>query len=211
MKAIRLLILLFLFCPYSYSQSKILIPMDLDQTNHLKAYGITFAALEDHLTADWLLNYRGGSFLIDNNESIKLKCQLKEVFFEVLTPSQVIDIFAFVQREDQNMDIIRLEKAPKIAVYVTPGQEPWDDAVTLAMEYAEVKYTKVWVEEIIKGDLKHFDWLHLHHEDFTGQYGKFFGSFRGAQWYNEQETLVSKSGKKNLALRKFPKWKELLY
>lgn len=170
--------------------------MDLKQSDHLKAYGITFNALKDNLTADWLLNYRGGSFLIDYSEKVKLNCQLKEVYFEILETGDVLDIFALVQSEDQNMDVVRLEKAPRIAVYVTPGNEPWDDAVTLTLEYAEVEYSKIWIDEIFRGDLAKYDWLHLHHEDFTGQYGKFYGSFRGAQWYIEQQMLYENQAQK---------------
>jgi len=177
-------------------QNRILIPMDLTQTDHLKAYGITFNSLGKGLTADWLLNYRGGSFLIDYSEEIKLECQLKEVSFELLNNTDVISIYSQVQSEEVNSEVVRLEKAPKIAVYVTPGHKPWDDAVTLALEYAEVKYDKIWIDEIYSGKLADYDWLHLHHEDFTGQYGKFYGSFRGAQWYTEQQMIYETEAKK---------------
>jgi hypothetical protein len=179
------------------AQNKILIPMDLSQTDHLKAYGITFHALEDGLKADWLLNYRGGSFMIDQNEKIISECLLSEVYFEQISLSQATQIYAEVQSEDNNMDVVRLEKAPKIAVYVPPGFAPWDDAVTLALEYAGVKYDKIWNDEILRGDLEKFDWLHLHHEDFTGQYGKFYGSFSNAQWYIDQQILYENDAKKN--------------
>ncbi|MDD5609729.1 MAG: asparagine synthetase B, partial [Ignavibacterium sp.] len=127
-----------------YTQSKILIPMDLRQTDHLKAYGITFRALENGLKADWLLNYRGGSFLIDQSDKVISECLLEEVFFEQINLAQASQIYSEVQSEDNNMDVVRLEKAPKIAVYVPPGFSPWDDAVTLALEYAKIKYDKVW-------------------------------------------------------------------
>lgn len=178
------------------AQSKLLINMDLNQTNHLKAYGITFNEIELGATADWLLNYRGGSFLIDYSDELALKCRLRGVTFESLSNSQVVDIYSFVQSDDQNMEVVRLEKAPKIAVFVPDGFLPWDDAVTLALDYAEVKYDKIWIEEIIKGDLSKYDWLHLHHEDFTGQYGKFFASFRGAQWYIQQQSLYENEAQK---------------
>jgi len=171
--------------------------MDLSQTDHLKAYGITFHALENGLKADWLLNYRGGSFMIDQNEKIISECLLSEVYFEQISLSQATQIYAEVQSEDNNMDVVRLEKAPKIAVYVPPGFAPWDDAVTLALEYAGVKYDKIWNDEILRGDLEKFDWLHLHHEDFTGQYGKFYGSFSNAQWYIDQQILYENDAKKN--------------
>ncbi len=178
------------------AQSKLLINMDLNQTNHLKAYGITFNEIELGATADWLLNYRGGSFMIDYSDELALKCRLRGVSFESLSNSEVIDIYSFVQSEDQNMEVIRLEKAPKVAVFVPDGFLPWDDAVTLALDYAEIKYDKIWNEEILKGDLSKYDWLHLFHEDFTGQYGKFYASFRGAQWYIQQQALYENEAAK---------------
>ena len=170
--------------------------MDLKQTDHLKAYGITFNALKDGIIADWLLNYRGGSFMFDYSEQLALKCRIKGVAFEQLTQQEAVQIYSLVQSEDQNMDVVRLEKAPKIAVYVPPGYQPWDDAVILALNYAEVSYDKIWVEEILRGDLEKYDWLHSHHEDFTGQYGKFYASFSGAQWYIEQQMLYENEAKK---------------
>jgi hypothetical protein len=180
-----------------FPQGKILIPMDLTQTDHLKAYGITFNALVDGLKADWLLNYRGGSFMIDYSEKVVSDCLIKEVSFEQISLSQASQIYAEVQSEDNNMDVVRLEKAPRIAVYVPPGFQPWDDAVTLALEYADVKYDKIWNDEILQGDLSKYDWLHLHHEDFTGQYGKFYGSFSNAQWYIDQQINYENDAKKN--------------
>ncbi|MAT57312.1 MAG: asparagine synthetase B [Ignavibacteriae bacterium] len=190
------IILFFVFVLQISAQNKLLIPMDLRQSDHLKAYGITFNALEEGITSDWLLNYRGGSFMFDYNENLALKCRLKGVSFETISSSEAAQIYALVQSEDQNMEVVRLEKSPKIAVYVPPGFQPWDDAVTLALEYAEVKYDKIWIEEILRGDLEKYDWLHLHHEDFTGQYGKFYASFRGAQWYIEQQLLYENEAKK---------------
>lgn len=179
-----------------FAQSKILIPMDLTQTDHLKAYGITFNALKKNLKADWLLNYKGGSFVIDYSENIILDCQIRNVKYEVLDNSSAVDIYSFVQSEDQNMDVVRLEKAPEIAVYVPPGFQPWDDAVTLALEYAEVKYDKIWIDEILSGKLENYDWLHLHHEDFTGQFGKFYSSYAGARWYQENQQIYENEAKK---------------
>ncbi|MBK7980730.1 MAG: asparagine synthetase B [Ignavibacteriae bacterium] len=179
-----------------FAQSKILIPMDLTQTDHLKAYGITFNALKKNLKADWLLNYKGGSFVIDYSENIILDCQIRNVKYEVLDNSTAVDIYSFVQSEDQNMDVVRLEKAPEIAVYVPPGFQPWDDAVTLALEYAEVKYDKIWIDEILSGKLENYDWLHLHHEDFTGQFGKFYSSYAGARWYQENQQIYENEAKK---------------
>lgn len=179
-----------------YSQSKLLIYMDLNQTDHLKAYGITFNALKQGYKADWLLNYRGGSFMIDYSDALAAMCRVKGVAFDELSLAQATDIYAYVQSDKVNMDVIRLEKAPKIAVYVPPGFQPWDDAVTLAFEYAEVSYDKIWIDEILGGKLNDYDWLHLHHEDFTGQYGKFYASFSGAQWYREQQMLFENEAKK---------------
>jgi len=170
--------------------------MDRYQTDHLKAYGVTFRALEKGIIADWLLNYRGGSFLIDYRDEVVYDCRLSGVSFETLGSADVPEIYAYVQSDEVNMEVIRLEKAPEIAVYVTPGQKPWDDAVTLVLEYAGVKYTKLWIEEILRGDLSKYDWLHLHHEDFTGQYGKFYASFSGAQWYIQQQMLYENEAKK---------------
>ncbi|MFA7420920.1 MAG: asparagine synthetase B [Melioribacteraceae bacterium] len=192
----KLLTIYFLLSGFVLAQSKILIYMDLQQSDHLKAYGITFNSLENGSTADWLLNYRGGSFMLDYSNELALKCRIKGVSFQPLSPQEVVQIYALVQSEDQNMDVVRLEKAPKIAVYVPPNFKPWDDAVTLALDYAEVKYDKIWVEEILRGDLEKYDWLHLHHEDFTGQYGKFYASFSEASWYVEQQVVYEKEAKK---------------
>jgi len=197
-KFVKIFFLLLISAPgFLYAQSKILIPMDANQTDHLKAYGVTFNALIDGLKADWLLNYNGGSFLLDYNDKIATECRIEGVFFEQLSLSQATEIYAFVQSEDNNMDVIRLEKAPRIAVYVPPGFQPWDDAVTLVLEYAKVKYDKIWNDEILKGDLENYDWLHLHHEDFTGQYGKFYASFSNAQWYIDQQLLYEQNAKQN--------------
>ncbi len=160
----------------SFSQ-KYLIPMDLKQANHLKAYGIAYLALTKNIEVDWLLNYRSGSFMIDGLESVGAECRVRGVTYEEITGAEAALIYSEIQAEDNNMDVVRLEKAPKIAVYVPPNTLPWDDAVTLAMEYAEIPYAKIWDDEVLRDTLAQFDWLHLHHEDFTGQYGKFYASF----------------------------------
>lgn len=134
--------------------------------------------------------------MLDYSSDLANICRIKGVAFDELSASQSVDIYRLVQSEDQNMEVMHLEKAPKIAVYVPPGFKPWDDAVTLALEYAEVPYDKVWMDEILKGDLQKYDWLHLHHEDFTGQYGKFYASFSGAQWYIDQQMLYENEAKK---------------
>ena len=171
--------------------------MDLNQTDHLKAYGITFRAIGNGYKSDWLLNYRGGSFLIDYDSKITAECRLKGVGFQEVSFSEAADIYSWVQSDENNMDVVRLEKSPKIAVYVPPGFQPWDDAVTLALEYAKVPYDKIWNDEILKGDLEKYDWLHLHHEDFTGQYGKFYASFSNAQWYIDQQIWYEQNAKQN--------------
>lgn len=196
MRKVILFLILFIAAAQLTAQNKILIHMDLKQTDHLKAYGLTFNRLVKGEKADWLLNYRGGSFLLDYSEEVAALCRLKGISFETLSGSQAVELYALVQSEDENMEVMHLEKAPEIAVYVPPGFQPWDDAVTLALEYAEVPYKKVWVEEILKGDLEKYDWLHLHHEDFTGQYGKFFASFANAQWYIDQQILYENEARK---------------
>jgi hypothetical protein len=180
----------------SLSQAKLLIPMDLKQTDHLKAYGVAFWVLQHNGTVDWLLNYRGGSFMLDFSDVAARECRIRGVFFEPATASDASSIYVDVQREDNNMDVVRLEKVPKIAVYVPPSFKPWDDAVTIALEYAEIPYTKVWDEEVLSGKLAEYDWLHLHHEDFTGQYGKFYATYRYAQWYVDQQILYEKEARR---------------
>ncbi|MBI4530863.1 MAG: asparagine synthetase B [Candidatus Latescibacteria bacterium] len=162
-----------------------LISMDLQQTDHLKAYGVAFWALEHGIDVEWLLNYRGGSFLMDPDPGILRTATLRGVAYDVLDGAAVYRIYADIERE--NMDRILLEKTPKIAVYTPPNKQPWDDAVTLAMTYAEVPYETVWDEEVLAGKLERYDWLHLHHEDFTGQYGKFYGNYGNQLWYIEQQ------------------------
>jgi len=192
----KFLIILF-FLPSLFGQSKILIEMDLSQTDHLKAYGITYNALLKGLKADWLLNYKGGSFLIDYTQQIVNECRVYGVSFQILDAIQSTEIYSVIQEKANNMNVVRLEKAPKIAVYVPPSFQPWDDAVTMVLEYAGVPYTKIWNDEILKGDLTKYDWVHLHHEDFTGQYGKFYASFSNAQWYNDNQILYENDAKKN--------------
>ncbi|MEG8947572.1 asparagine synthetase B [Rosettibacter firmus] len=192
----KLFLINFLFASLILAQAKILIYMDLNQTDHLKAYGIAYNALKDGMVGDWLLNYRGGSFMFDYSEKLAAKCRIKGVAFQTLTQQEAVQIYSLVQSEEQNMEVVRLEKAPKIAVYVPPNFKPWDDAVTLALDYAEVQYDKIWVEEILRGDLEKYDWLHLHHEDFTGQYGKFYASFSNAPWYIEQQNIYEREAKK---------------
>ncbi|HUG76512.1 MAG TPA: hypothetical protein VML57_03405, partial [Burkholderiales bacterium] len=162
----------------------LLIPMDDAQRNHLKAYGLTYGALKDGVRGEWLLNYRGGSFLLPNLETLRRKAALDGITAEAIDNATVSSIRGEIA--SGNMDAIPLEKAPEIAVYTPPDAPPWDDAVTLALRYAGIEYTPLWDDEVIRGDLTKYDWLHLHHEDFTGQLGKFYISYRGAPWFVEQ-------------------------
>jgi hypothetical protein len=202
-----LLILLLSGVMAAFPQPKILIYMDLEQTDHLKAYGIAYWALTKNIDVDWLLNYRGGSFMIDGLDVVTAECRIRGVAFSPMSAVDAAQVYAEVQREDNNMDVVRLEKAPRVAVYVPPGFQPWDDAVTLALEYAEIKYDKLWDDEVMADKLHEYDWLHLHHEDFTGQYGKFYASFASASWYIEQQVVLEKEAKK-LGFRKVSELKK---
>jgi len=171
---------------------------DTSQKNHLKAYGITFYSLLKGQKVNWLLNYRGGSFLLENTEDFKNECTIRGVSYEVISDTEAVKILEEIASPSQNMEAVILEKAPKIAVYSPKGNQPWDDAVTMVLSYAEIPYTVVYDEEVLEDDLLLYEWLHLHHEDFTGQYGKFYGSMRTAPWYieskNEAEILAKKLG-----------------
>jgi hypothetical protein len=168
------------------SALSLLVPMDEAQTNHLKAYGIAYWVLENQLGAQWLLNYRGGSFLLPYSKAIETECVIRNVSFEVLADAKAAAILNEIGREDVNMDALKLEKAPKIAVYSPKDKLPWDDAVTMVLTYAEIPYTVIYDEEIVGGELSKYDWLHLHHEDFTGQYGKFYAAYKNTGWYTSQ-------------------------
>jgi len=168
-----------------YAQ-KLLIPMDQVQTDHLKAYGVTYLVLKQGQSVEWLLNYRGGSFLMDNHPAIGKELRLRGVRFEEISAADLLRLYATI--DENNMDIALLEKAAKIAVYSPPNKQPWDDAVTLTLTYAEIDYDIVFDEEVLSGKLPEYDWLHLHHEDFTGQYGKFYASYRSQEWYITEQT-----------------------
>lgn len=182
-----------------YSQQKLLIPMDASsQADHLKAYGIAYRHLLNGKELDWLLNYRGGSFMFDYSQDLENECTSKGVSYENISGTEAAQIYAEVQDEKNNMDVVRLEKVAKLAVYVPPNTLPWDDAVQVVLDYTEIPYDKLWDEEVLEGKLKDYDWVHLHHEDFTGQYGKFFASFAQASWYQVQvrtnEAMAKKMG-----------------
>mgnify|MGYP000111586137 FL=1 len=188
---------LFLFFSLQMFASSILIPMDADsQKNHLKAYGITYWVLAKQQKVQWLLNYRGGSFLLPDGESIRKECQIRGVSFEILSDGQANGILDEISSPSINQDAVILEKAPRIAVYSPKDKQPWDDAVTMALTYAEIPYTTIYDEEVLGDKLALYDWLHLHHEDFTGQYGKFYGAYRATPWYIEGKKNSEKLAKK---------------
>lgn len=188
MRKVFFVLILLMSTTWSYA-GKILIPMDDSQSNHLKAYGIAFWVLENNINIEWLLNYRGGSFLIDNYPDISSECTIRGVSFQVIADIQAQQIYSEIADPEVNMERVKLEVAPKIAVYSPSNKQPWDDAVTLVLTYAEIPYTIVYDTEVINMELPKYDWLHLHHEDFTGQYGKFYKSFRNAAWYQEDVRL----------------------
>ncbi|WP_413614513.1 MULTISPECIES: asparagine synthetase B [Flavobacterium] len=195
----RYLLFFFLITCLEAKANYILLPMDeTSQKNHLKAYGITYWTLEKQYKASWLLNYRGGSFLLPDVSEIRRECQIRGVSFEVLSDAEANQILAEIASPSQNMETVILEKAPKVAVYTPKGKQPWDDAVTLVLTYAEIPYKEIYDEEVLSDQLILYDWLHLHHEDFTGQYGKFYGVYRNMPWYIEQkkdaENLAQKLG-----------------
>lgn len=191
---ITLLLLAFLPARASY----LLVPMDEVQKNHLKAYGIAYWALERDVEVTWLLNYRGGSFMMKYADALERECRLRGVTAEAIADGQSSAILSHIAEPSVNMDAVKLQKAPKIAVYSPKNKLPWDDAVTLVLTYAEIPYDVVYDEEVMAGILPKYDWLHLHHEDFTGQYGKFWGNYRNTQWYIEdvraQEATAQKLG-----------------
>ena len=195
----KLYLIVLILISFSVKASFILLPMDeTTQQNHLKAYGITYWALDKQYKISWLLNYRGGAFLLPDAQEIRKECQIRGVSFEVLSDSESNGILDEISSPSQNMEAVVLERTPKIAVYTPKGKQPWDDAVTLVLTYAEIPFTPVYDEEVLSDGLLLYDWLHLHHEDFTGQYGKFFGAYKNAPWYIEQkkeaEALATKLG-----------------
>jgi hypothetical protein len=195
----QIFIYLFLVFVLPAKANFILLPMDdVSQKNHLKAYGITYWCLDKQYKASWLLNYRGGSFLLPDAPEIRKECQIRNVSFELLSDGEANQILDEISSPSQNMETVILEKAPKIAVYTPKGKQPWDDAVTMVLTYAEIPFTPIYDEEVLSDQLILYDWLHLHHEDFSGQYGKFFGAYKNAPWYIEQkkdaEALATKLG-----------------
>ena len=194
-KAILPLIIFLTFTGRVFA-NQIFIPMDDVQKNHLKAYGLAFWVLKNYESEiDWLLNYRGGSFMFPASQAFINECVVRGISYEVISEAQAANIITLVKNPDANMDAVKLQKAPKIAVYTPKSAQPWDDAVTLALTYAEISFDKVYDDEVMSGKLPEYDWLHLHHEDFTGQYGKFI-RFKSAAWYQEQKREVEAIAKK---------------
>ena len=194
----QLCTLLLIFISVQTFATHILIPMDLAQKNHLKAYGIAYFSVANGLDMSWLLNYRAGSFMCPYNQKLEDECVIRDVTYEVISDLQATNILNEIASMENNMNEIRLTKIPKIAVYSPKNKLPWDDAVTLVLTYAEIPYDVLYDTEILNGELPKYDWLHLHHEDFTGQYGKFWGSYKNAAWYQEdvqeQEATAAKLG-----------------
>ncbi|EHQ28558.1 hypothetical protein Mucpa_4468 [Mucilaginibacter paludis DSM 18603] len=194
------------FLPLFTRASSLLLPMDESQKDHLKSYGIAFWTLKNGEEVDWLLNYRGGSFMMKYDQKIENECKIRGVSYEVVPDARVAAIITEVTDPSVNMDVVRLLKAPKMAVYSPKSKLPWDDAVTLVLKYAEIPYDVIYDEEVINGVLPKYDWLHLHHEDFTGQYSKFYQTYRLYPWYTEdvnaQEAMAHKLGFKKVSKMK---------
>ena len=191
-----ILILFFLLVFVQAKASYVLLPMDAEtQQNHLKAYGITYWTLSKELKVKWLLNYRGGSFLLPDTDYIRKECTIRGVSYEVLSDAETNAILEEISSPSKNMEAVILEKAPKIAVYSPKGNQPWDDAVTMVLTFAEIPYETIYDEEVLNDNLILYDWLHLHHEDFTGQYGKFYGSYRATPWYIKEKADAEKQAR----------------
>jgi hypothetical protein len=183
LKSIPLLLAAVMAAAAPASAQQLLVPMDEAQQQHLKAYGLTYWVLDQRMTGEWLLNYRSGAFLLPDRPEVRREASLRGVTFEAVGPGDIVQIGAVI--DAGNMERVILEKAPRIAVYTPENMNPWDDAVTLALEYAGIPYDKLWDAEVLQGRLAEYDWLHLHHEDFTGQYSKFFISYANAPWLQE--------------------------
>ncbi|MGL4632088.1 MAG: asparagine synthetase B [Leadbetterella sp.] len=196
MKSRMSVFILMLLVSVKLRANQIFIPMDETQKNHLKSYGLAFWVLKNYDTEiDWLLNYKGGSFMIPATQSFINEAVIRGISFTVISDSEGADIISLVKHPDANMDDIKLQKAPKIAVYSPKSSQPWDDAVTLALTYAEISFDKVYDEEVMNGKLPEYDWLHLHHEDFTGQQGKFI-RLKNTEWYQEQAREIDQIAQK---------------
>ncbi|GAA4385720.1 asparagine synthetase B [Hymenobacter koreensis] len=192
-----LLLALGLGLPLAARASQVLIPMDEAQKEHLKAYGMAYWLLGKQVEVDWLLNYRGGAFSCPNMQGVEQELAVRGVTYQVISDAQYNGILAQIAEPNANMDVMKLEKAPKIAVYTPKGKQPWDDAVTLVLTYAEIPYEEIYDDEVLDGKLPKYDWLHLHHEDFTGQYGKFYLTYRNRPWYQQQQRDAEAAAKRH--------------
>ena len=202
MKNLRLLSLLLVLVaglagPLAARANHILIPMDKTQKDHLKAYGAAYWLLGRQVEVDWLLNYRGGAFAFDVVAGAENELAVRGVSYQVISEAQYTGILSEIADANANMDVMKLEKVPKIAVYTPKGKMPWDDAVTLVLTYAEIPFTPIYDDEVLRGELPKYDWLHLHHEDFTGQYGKFYATYRARPWYQQQQRDAEAAAKRN--------------
>ena len=196
-KKITYIVLAFLLLTCRLQAAHILIPMDEAQSNHLKAYGIAYWVLEQDVEVEWLLNFRGGSFMMKHSPAIERETRLRGVSFQVIADVQAAQIIRKIGEPDVNMDVVRLHKAPRIAVYSPPNKLPWNDAVTLVLTYAQIPYDVIYDDEVLQGVLPMYDWLHLHHEDFTGQYGKFWAAFRNHAWYQEDVRMQEETARRH--------------
>ncbi|MFZ4797597.1 MAG: asparagine synthetase B [Bacteroidia bacterium] len=199
----KLFFILFFFLSISGFASRILVPMDENQKNHLKAYGMAYWILQKDIEVDWLLNFKAGSFMFGYEQSYERELKIRGISYEVISEAQVSEILLQIAKPDVNMELVKLYKAPKIAVYSPKTKQPWDDAVTMVLAYAEIPYEVVFDDEVLGEKLIKYDWLHLHHEDFTGQYGKFYTQFANAAWYQaevrENEAMAAKHGFKKVS------------
>ena len=209
MKTKHILVFLFLMYSFNAMSVQLLVPMDDSQKNHLKAYGIAYWVLEKDIEVKWLLNYRGGSFLMPYSESIEKECMIRGVSVESISDTKAAAILEEIAQPDVNQDAVAMNKAPRIAVYSPPNKQPWDDAVTLVLTYAEIPYDIIYDEEILNGKLSEYDWLHLHHEDFTGQFGKFWRVYQNAPWY-QQEVAINTDLAKKLGFIKVSEMKSMV-
>jgi hypothetical protein len=193
---LRRFALLVLLAVYSLTAraSYIFLPMDESQSNHLKAYGLAYWVLNTGTEVDWLLNYQGGSFMFQYNQKFENELVVRGVSYQVISDAQQAQIVNQINQPDVNMDVMRLDKPPKVAVYSPKSKQPWDDAVTLVLTYAEIPYETIFDDEVMDGKLPTYDWLHLHHEDFTGQYGKFYRSHGNTSWYKAQQREFRRNG-----------------
>jgi hypothetical protein len=208
MKKITFIAILLFLIIRGYS-IQLLIPMDDSQKDHLKSYGIAYWVLQHDIEVKWLLNYRGGSFLMQSLPEIENECVIRGVFFETMTDAQASAILNGIAEPDVNQDAVRMNKAPRIAVYSPPNKQPWDDAVTLVLTYAEIDYDVVYDQEILNGELSKYDWLHLHHEDFTGQFGKFWRTYQHMPWY-QQDVNINKQLAEELGFLKVSEMKSFV-